>query len=134
MKKLLILMLLGLFVTKVDAQTIYYQASQFAFKYAENGKWTDWTEWMESDVVLSIDEDNDIIKVFTENKQTYVVVRKNGSYTDSSGGKQVEFAVVDQDGDKGKIRLRVEKNGNAQLYVEFSDIIWVYSGIKKIND
>lgn len=134
MKKLLFLMLLGLFVTKVDAQAIYYQASQYAFKYVENGKWTDWTEWMESDVVLSIDEDNDVINVYTFNKQTYVVVKHNREYTDSSGGKQVEFAVVDQDGDKGKIRLRVEKNGNAQLYVEFSDIIWVYSGIKKIND
>ena len=132
-KKLLILLMFGLFATNMDAQVIYYQAKQFAMKYVENGRWTSWTDWKDSDVLLSIDEDNDIIKVYTEQRQVYLVVKHNGTYTDSSGGKQIEFAVIDQDYDKGKIRLRKEKNGNSQLYVEFSDIMWVYSGLRKIE-
>ena len=133
-RKLLILLTFGLFAANMNAQVNYYQAKQFAIKYVNNGVWTDWSDWEDSNVMLSIDEENDLIKVYTENRQTYVVVKHNGSYTDSSGGKQIEFGVVDQDGDKGKVRLRLEKNGNAQLYVEFKDIMWVYSGLKRLRD
>ena len=60
----------------------------------------------------------------------YVVTNYDGSYTDSSGGQQVQFSVVDQDYDSGKIRLRIERNGNSQVYVEFADVILVWNVVK----
>ena len=133
MKKLFFLMLLGIFALNMNAQVNYYKASQFAYKCIEDGKWTEWTEWQESDVTFCFDKEKNVVKVYTEEKQTYVIVEDNGIHTDSSGGKQVKYTVIDQDGDKGMIRFREEKNGNQQLYVEYDDIMWVYSGIKKIT-
>jgi len=50
-----------------------------------------------------------------------------GTYTDESQGKQTKFYVIDQDGDLGYVRLRIEKNGNSQVYIDFNDVMWVYN-------
>lgn len=52
------------------------------------------------------------------------------NYTDSSGGKQLEFNFIDQDYDRGVMRLRVERNGNAQIYIDFANVMWVYNVVK----
>lgn len=127
----LFIMLVGL-CASVSAQTYHYKTTSFAYKYVnEYGRWTQWSDWMESNLLLTIDFDDDVIKVFTEKTQVYLVTKFVGNYTDSSGGQQAEFRVVDQDGDAGSVRLRIEKNGNSQVYIEFSNIMWVYN-VKKI--
>lgn len=82
-------------------------------------------------MVLTIDLDNDVITVFSQQKQVYKVIEYLGNYTDESQGKQTKFYVLDQDGDFGYVRLRIEKNGNSQVYVDFNDIMWVYN-VRKI--
>lgn len=120
--------------TSVNAQSYVYQARQFSMKTMSGyGTWNPWSDWERSIVRITIDTGIDVIYIHTEKKQVYVITQDMGSYVDNYGGKQRAFSVVDQDGDKGIIRLRVEKNGNVQLYVEFSDIIWVYSGLVKLN-
>ena len=32
---------------------------------------------------------------------------------------------------KGMIRLRIAPDGNAQLYVDFNDVIWVYNMVRQ---
>jgi hypothetical protein len=113
-----------------NAQTYAYRGFQAAYKYVENGRWTDWTAWKNVNVIITIDYDNDIIRVHANSPQMYVVTNYDGSYTDSSGGQQVQFSVVDQDYDAGKIRLRIERNGNSQVYVEFADVILVWNVVK----
>ena len=110
----------------VNAQSYVYQARQFAMKTMSSyGTWNPWSDWERSIVRITIDTGIDVIYIHTEKKQVYVITQDMGSYVDNYGGKQRAFSVVDQDG--------VEKNGNVQLYVEFSDIIWVYSGLVKLN-
>ena len=135
MRKLILAMFMVLTVsTSVNAQSYVYQARQFAMKTMSSyGTWNPWSDWERSIVRITIDTGIDVIYIHTEKKQVYVITQDMGSYVDNYGGKQRAFSVVDQDGDKGIIRLRVEKNGNVQLYVEFSDIIWVYSGLVKLN-
>ena len=121
-------------VASVNAQSYMYQARQFALKTMTSyGYWGNWSNWEKSDVKIRIDFDKDLIVVYTQMLQKYVVVEYRGNYTDNSGGKQTAFTVIDQDGDTGTIRLRKETNGNAQLYVEFADIMWVYSGLVRLN-
>ena len=131
MKKIIVtfLFLFGLLcVSHVNAQTYYYKTFQFAIKYkSDSGTWGKWSDWESSDMVLTIDMDNDVITVFSSKKQTYKVLEDMGSYTDESDGKQQKFYVIDQDGDFGYIRLRIEKNGNSQIYVDFNDVMWVYN-------
>jgi hypothetical protein len=135
MKKLILAMFMVFAASaSVNAQSYVYQARQFAMKTMNSyGTWNPWSDWERSVVRITIDTGIDVIYIHTEMKQVYVITQDIGSYVDNYGGKQRAFSVVDQDGDKGTIRLRIEKNGNVQLYVEFSDIIWVYSGLIKLN-
>lgn len=123
-------MLMFAFSTSGYSQTYAYRGFQAAYKYVDNGRWTDWTDWQRVNVLITIDYDNDVIKVYANTPQTYVVIDYDGSFTDASGGQQIQFSVIDQDYDKGKVRLRIETNGNSQLYVEFADVIFVWNVVK----
>lgn len=126
---LTVLMMLA-FNTNCNAQTYAYRGFQAAYKYIENGRWTDWSDWKRVNVIITIDYDNDVIRVHADSPQTYVVTNYDKSFTDSSGGRQVQFSVIDQDYDYGKVRLRIETNGNSQIYVEFADVIFCWNVVK----
>lgn len=109
-----------------DAQVQYYRTTSFSYKQKNYGTWSNWTDWEKSDMTVTIDLTNDIIKIYSPKTQTYKVIAFEGSPSDSSG-RQVKFKVIDQDGDIGYIRLRIENNGNSQIYVDFSNVMWVYN-------
>ena len=118
-----------LFGTSLDskAQVYYYKTYEFAIKYKTNGVWSNWSDWERSNMTLTIDIDRDVITVYSEKRQVYIVLEYLDSYKDDSGGTQIKYYVIDQDGDKGYVRLRIEKNGNSQVYIDFNDVMWVYN-------
>ena len=134
MKKLIltILLLIGTVIV-AEAQTYWYKTTSFAYRQVIGyGTWSNWTPWEPSDMYITIDLDRDLIKVYSPTTQIYFVQSYDTSYTDSSGGRQVQYTVIDQDRDVGRIRLRVERNGNSQIYVDFSNVMWVYN-VKRIK-
>lgn len=123
------MMLFSFAVSKADVAM--YRAHYFAYKYVNDyGRWTSWSNWEDSDIRISLDLDKEKIVIYTEITQVYYILTYNGEYQDNKGGLQAEFKVVDQDGDYGIIRLRRQNDGTTQLYVEFSNIMWVYSGLR----
>ena len=129
MKKKLILILLGFLVSfSAISQTVWFTAFQFAYKYSS---WSDWTPWKTCNIDVKFDYDRDIIVIYSQEPQVYQVYSYDGEGTDRDGGEQVQFSVVDQDRDYGKIRLRVERNGNSQIYVDFRNVSWVYNVIRQ---
>lgn len=129
MKKYLILFLMMFSFVSTYAQTQWYNTTAFAQAQVYDGRYY-WGEWERSNMLISIDITNDIIKVFSPVTQIYRVygTANNGNvYYDKDGGQNVKFYVIDQDYDKGEIRLRVERNGNSQIYIDFADIAWVYN-------
>ena len=130
---LLMAMLFG-FANRVDAQALHYRTYQFSIKYkTSSGNWTAWSDWEKSDMKMTIDLDDDMIIIYSEKLQIYRVLKDEGSYTDDSGGKQQKFYVIDQDRDYGYVRLRIEKNGNSQIYIDFNDVMWVYN-VRRISN
>ena len=129
MKKLL-LMLMLLFTISINtygAEVYIYKTTGFAIKQVVNGRWTNWSDWQESDMYVTINFDTDVVKIFSPETQVYKITEYVRKYTDESDGQQIEFRFIDQDGDRGSMRLRIERNGNSQIYIEFSDIMWVYN-------
>lgn len=113
-----------------EAQTTWYRATQFAEAAVYNGNYI-WSDWYSSSVKLKIDWDNDIVVIYSPKTQAYVITSVVRTlHTDSKGGKEAEFRVVDQDGDKGKLRLRFDPYGNSQIYIDFSNVAWVYTVVK----
>ncbi len=133
MKKFLftfLMMLTMMLGTSIDAnaQTYNYRSTEFSYKYMNNnGYWTNWSEWEPSNIRIKIDFDDDTIIIYSKSVQVYQVTDYLGKYTDESGGQQTKFKVIDQDSDIGTVRLRIEQNGNSQLYVDFADVMWVYN-------
>lgn len=122
MKKLIILILtLGLSYT-IQAQTKWFKAVELAVKI-ENGNWSDWEN---VNINVKFDLSNDIIIIYSKETQVYKVIEQLPDPYDSDG-TQIKFKVVDQDYDIGYLRLRQQYNGVSQIYVDFSDISWVYN-------
>ena len=110
------------------AQTYTYRTTEFAYKQMNSyGRWYDWTPWEDSDMYITINFDTDVVKIYSPVTQTYRITQYIRNYTDSSGGTQAEYKFIDQDGDYGNMRLRIERNGNSQIYIDFANIMWVYN-------
>lgn len=129
LKKIFLSLILGIGIAfSGSAQTIWYKAFSFAYHQKNSyGTWEEWTPWYNCDIDLKIDWDNDYIVIYSSTTQRYMVVDYEGQVQDSSGGTQSQFKVIDQDSDRGYIRLRVESSGNSQIYVDFNNIGWVYN-------
>ena len=123
-------MLIGIGLSS-NAQVQYYRTTAFACKTTNAyGNWTDWTDWEYSNMTITINLNNDVVKIYSPTTQTYRITQYLRNFTDNSGGKQIEFKFIDQDGDRGHMRLRVESNGNSQIYIEFANCMWVYNVVR----
>lgn len=130
MKRILIVIMFGLFcVGAAQAQTQWFKATEFAVRVVDNGHWTKWSDWESVDINIKFDLSNDLIIIYSQETQIYKVLEQVKSPYDSNG-TQVKFRVLDQDYDKGFLRLRVENNGNSQIYVDYADISWVYNVVR----
>ena len=105
----------------------YYETTSFSFKKVVNGEWTDWSEWEDSGMIIILNLTEDIIEILSPKAQIYNITEYNDFNIDKDGGRTAKFSFVDQDGDKGVIRLRIEENGNSQMYIEYANIMWVYN-------
>lgn len=115
--------MLGLFsIGAIQAQTQWYKATEFSYKLS----YTDWSDWESVDISIKIDLTNDIVTIYSQDIQIYKVIQQVESPYDSLG-KQVKFLVIDQDYDRGYLRLRIENSGRSQIYIDFADISWVYN-------
>lgn len=130
MKKFIIVCLLGLFCFGVvQAQTQWYRTTEFAYRYVDNGYWTDWSDWESSSLNIKFDLSNDMVFIYSTETQIYKILEEMTPPYDDSG-RQVKFKVIDQDYDVGAIRLRIENNGNSQIYIDFANISWVYNVVR----
>lgn len=132
MKKIISLLAIIFISCSVSAQSyMNFTATSCAIASVNSysGKYI-WSDWYKCSVEIIFDINRDNIYIRSNSPQRYTIIREAKQYIDSGGGKQVIFNVVDQDGDIGILRLRIERNGNSQLYVDFSDIAWCYNVIR----
>lgn len=108
----------------------YYTTTSFSIKKVVNGEWTDWSEWEESGMIITMNITKDVVEILSPKAQIYNITENKGLYFDQEDGRNVNFSFVDQDGDKGTMRLRIEKNGNSQMYIEYANVMWVYNLIR----
>ena len=129
MKKRLFILLVGLVISLTTvAQTVWFTAFQFAYRETS---WSSWSPWQTCNIDVKFDYDADLIVIYSRTTQVYKVYSYDGEKTDYDGGEQIQFGVIDQDNDVGKVRLRVERNGNSQIYIDFLNVSWVYNVVRK---
>lgn len=126
MMRLLFILFELLLCTNIFAEdTQWFKATELALKYRTYSGWTDWSEWKPVEVNVRVDFSQDRIILYSADPQIYRIVAKNNSKCTSD---TVAFSIIDQDGDRGDLRLRfLENNDIVQLYVDFNNICWVYN-------
>ena len=132
MKKILFILMMLFTVTTVNAQSIAtFLAHSYA--YANINQYTgryNWSPWYQCQVRIIINLNTDVVDIYSRSPQHYMIIGLGQEGYDNDGGYQVVYPVVDQDGDIGSLRLRIEASGNSQLYIDFSNVAWVYNVIR----
>ena len=134
MKKLILAVIIGLFSFNCFAESIWFNAYSYAIKYKNDYNRNNSSGWSKAEkcsVPIEFKMDDDMIVVYSKSTQIYAIYENAGTYTDSEGGKQQGYYVIDQDYDKGMIRLRIARDGTSQLYVDFNDVAWVYNVVRR---
>ena len=108
------------------AQTEYFKAYTYSSKVMVNGQWSDWLNWISTNINVKIDFDKARITIYSNEPQIYRLIEEVEAPYDNSG-QQIKYRMIDQDGDYGSIRFRKQYNGIIQLYIDYADIKWVYN-------
>lgn len=132
MKKFII-MLVMLLSTATFAQAGNVRsltATSFSVRYLVgsyySSYWTDWSRDMSCYIDVYFDSRTDQIIIDSRETQVYNIYSSGSTYYDRQRNECCDFKVIDQDGDRGTITLRVGRNW-AQIYVRFSNIEWMYN-------
>ena len=129
MKKIFLTLMFVLFASISFAQNIqWYQATSFASKPYNSASWSD---WQSSTVKICININNDTITIYSPQTQYYQVISQVQAPYDADG-VQVRYVVRNVLNQTLYVRLRIENNGNSQLYVDFADGSIVYN-IRRIE-
>ena len=126
MKKIMMVFAFLLTVMSMDAQTYKFKTTAFAYKTLGHYGWSRWTDWEQSSMLVVINADRDVITVYSQDPQEYDIIDYQGEERDSNG-KSIRYLCVNEDGLRCNIRLRKQYDGSIQLYVDFNDVMWVYS-------
>lgn len=125
MKKYLIILLLFITVP-LYSQTYKFRTIYFSMNVMNNGIWSGWSTPSSSNLLITIDLDSEIIKVYSNQIQLYKIIDIDNQYYDSDGDYHFVLRTVDQEYDRGTVRMLKRVNGKVELYIEFADIRWAY--------
>lgn len=126
MKKLYTMLIVMFITIPCFAQTEYFKAYAYSSKVMVSGQWSEWLDWISTDINVKIDFDKARVIIYSNEPQIYRLIEEvEAPYDD--GGQQIKYRMIDQDGDYGSIRFRKQYNGTIQLYIDYADIKWVYN-------
>lgn len=129
MKKLLFLcsflMMCGMTVAN---DVLKWQATELSYKTADDwGNWSSWSDWEDVSILVVINTANDRVNIYSSEPQEYDIYDYEPEKTDSDGGTSITFHCIDANGLRCGMRLRVQADGQVQLYIDYSDIMFVYN-------
>ena len=127
-KTIFILMLLLSISLSLNAEALWYKAYKYNYhtKNMSTGEWNPWNKWEKCDIDVKIDTDKEVVVIYSNKTQTYRITEYVTALEDVKGGSQIKMKIIDQDGDKGDLRLRVDKNDVLQIYIDFPNVTMVY--------
>lgn len=126
MKKMMMVIAFLFIVMSMSAQTYKFKTTSFAYKAMGKYGWTQWTNWERTEMLVVISLDRKVITVYSNTPQEYDIVEYLGEKTDSNS-ESMKLLCVNEDGVRCHIRLRMLNDGKRQLYVDFSNAMWVYN-------
>lgn len=129
MKKLL-LVLLGIFLYIGARADVVYEFRTVGFAsrfYNEQMQyWDDWSDVEPSDMRLIINDTYNIVIIYSPQIQTYKITEHMNNFYDADGDYNMVYKFIDQDGDRGTMKLLMRANGQSEIYIMFNNVKWCY--------
>lgn len=128
MKKLLTLLIVFTLCGNAFADEILkMRATSFAIKSTDDyGYWSDWSDWEDCSVLVVINVTNDRVNIYSGTPQVYDIYDYGEEEYDDNG-TTTTFNCIDDEGLQCDMRIRIQNDGQVQLYIDYSDIMWVYN-------
>lgn len=127
MKKILFIIAFMLSVVMANAQVYTYRS----YAYAQKDAGYNWSNFVKSDLKITINLNTDIIRIYNKLNSTFIV-QTSRQYYDSDGEWVMECNCRDEESLRCTIRLVVRNSGTSQMYVDYSNVSWCYN-IVKVN-
>lgn len=125
-----LILVLMTFSATTFSQVYKLKSTSFSSKHKINDyRWSEWSEATETSVLITVDLNKDRITIYSKTTQVYDIAEYEGKTTDDDGDDISSFYCVNQDGSTCRVKLVKlnSRNGRNQIYVEFSDMKWVYN-------
>ncbi len=129
MKNRTILLVVALCVSvMVSAEVHKWQATSLAFRTLDDyGYWSEWTDWEDCSILVVFNLNTDRVNIYSNETQEYDIYDYLDESYDNNGSKTVTLKCIDADGLRCTMRLRTQSDGQKQLYVDYSDFMFVYN-------
>jgi hypothetical protein len=131
--KLLQTLFLGLFLSfgiqKASAQVYDFKATSYSVSEKNNkGKWSDWSNFVDSTVIITLDGKKDRVVVGSSEIQLYKIL-SYGEKIVTKNDETIPLKCVDNDGNPCSILIVTRKNqdNRKQFYINFDDVKFVYN-------
>ena len=111
------------------AQTLSFKTSSVSItEKNERGNWTEWSDFVKADLLISIDGKKNRIVVNSPEIQVFTIL-SYGEKTEDETNKIVPFECIDNNGSKATIFVITKKkeNNRMQFYVNYSEVKFVYN-------
>ena len=113
-----------------SAQVINFRTTSYTYKQKNGYSWSNWAPYESSNMRITMNLNTDVVTIYSPKIQMYRVINYVGTYVDSDGDQVAEYKFIDQDGDRGTMRLMIRQNGKSEMYIQFANVIWVYTVIR----
>lgn len=128
MKKVITLFALLLLCTGMYADVVKWTAYSFCYKTHNDyyNTWSDWSQWEDCNILIVANLNIDRINIYSAETQEFDIIQYYDPYTDSDGDEVIKMECVDVAGTRCTLRFLRCQNGKAQLYCDYSNIMYVY--------
>ncbi len=112
-----------------QAQTLTFKTSSVSVtEKNEKGKWNKWSEFVDADLIITIDGKKNRIVVNSPDIQVFTI-KAYGEKMENEDQKIVPFDCVDNNGSKCNILVITHKkeNNRMQFYINYSEVKFVYN-------
>lgn len=125
MKRFLLIFAFLLSIMVANAQIYTYRS----YAFAEKNVGYAWSDFVQSNLTITINLDTDIIRIYNKQKSCFFVLSSR-QYYDSDGELILECYCYDEEHIRCTIRLVIRNSGTSQLYVDYANFSICYNIVR----
>lgn len=129
MKRILFILGLLFSLSPLSAEVWKFTAYEFSCRYYDTYaySWSSWSDWEDCNLLIVVDTYKERVTIYSSETQVFDIISTTGTRRDSNGNDISQFTCIDSRGLRCGMRVINCQNGTNQLYLDYSDFMYVYN-------